>query len=408
MMPKVSVPKKPWTFMVYMAGDNNLDPDGVKDLKEMKKVGSTNDVNVIAQFDRATGHAAKRYYLRKGGKVTADVVASLGKINTGDPKNLMDFIKWGVKNYPADRYALVLWNHGQGWDDTDIYADERHRRLRRLAGGRIRHALFHAPVRRILKRAIGDSEARAILLDDDAKDFLDNIEMKKVLASTAKLLKRKLDILGMDACLMSMAEVGYQIHESALFTVGSEQTEPLEGWPYDTILAELVKNPAMAAKDLSTLIVRMYIASYPHDAVTQSACDLSRADVLATAVAGLGNALTAGLGDAATRQRILTARTQVQSFDVADNIDLVDFCSLLTQATSGSEIATRCRGVIQAAQAGYVVANGSKGEAVKDSHGVAIYFPTGDVSPLYAGLDFSKKTGWDGFLKAYLKAVRTR
>jgi len=80
-MPKARVQQKPWTIMVYMAGDNNLDPDGVKDLKEMKKVGSTNDVNVIAQFDRATGHAAKRYYLRKGGKVTADAVATLGKIN---------------------------------------------------------------------------------------------------------------------------------------------------------------------------------------------------------------------------------------------------------------------------------------------------------------------------------------
>jgi len=407
-MPKARVQQKPWTFMVYMAGDNNLDPDGVQDLKEMKKVGSTNNVNVIAQFDRATGHAAKRYYLRKGGKLTADAVATLGKINTGDPKNLTDFIQWGVKNYPAERYALVLWNHGQGWDDTDIYADERHRRLRRLASGRIRHALFHTPVRRALKQAIGDSEARAILLDDDAKDFLDNIEMKKVLAKTMKLLKRKLDILGMDACLMSMAEVGYQIHETAAFTVGSEQTEPLEGWPYDTILAELVKNPAMSTQDLSTLIVKKYMASYSRDAVTQSACDLSKADALATAVTGLGNTLTAKLSDFTTRQRILTARTQVQTYDVADNIDLVDFCSLLAQATPGSEIARRCQGVIQAVQTGYVAANGCKGEAVKDSHGVAIYFPTGDVSPLYAGLDFSKKTGWDGFLKAYLKAVRNR
>ena len=27
------------TILVYMAGDNNLDPEGVQDLKEMKKVG---------------------------------------------------------------------------------------------------------------------------------------------------------------------------------------------------------------------------------------------------------------------------------------------------------------------------------------------------------------------------------
>ncbi|MEK7810288.1 MAG: clostripain-related cysteine peptidase, partial [Pseudomonadota bacterium] len=106
-----------------MAGDNSLDPEGVQDLKEMKKVGSTDKVNIVAQFDRAAGHVARRYYLRIGGIVTGDAVASLGTVNTGDPKFLNDFIRWGVKNYPADHYLLVLWNHGQGWDDTDIYAD---------------------------------------------------------------------------------------------------------------------------------------------------------------------------------------------------------------------------------------------------------------------------------------------
>jgi hypothetical protein len=42
-----------WTVMVYLAGDNNLDGAGVADLREMKKVGSSASVNVIAQFDRA-------------------------------------------------------------------------------------------------------------------------------------------------------------------------------------------------------------------------------------------------------------------------------------------------------------------------------------------------------------------
>ena len=62
-------------YMVYMAGDNSLDPEGVQDLKEMKKVGSTDKLNIVAQFDRAAGHAARRYYLRKSGIVTGDAVA---------------------------------------------------------------------------------------------------------------------------------------------------------------------------------------------------------------------------------------------------------------------------------------------------------------------------------------------
>jgi hypothetical protein len=394
--------------MVYMAGDNSLDPEGVLDLKEMKKVGSNARLNILAQFDRAAGHVARRYYLRKGGVVTGDAVDSLGAVNTGDPKNLTDFIKWAVKNYPAERYMLVLWNHGQGWDDTDIYANERSRNLRRLASGPVRHALFHTPVRVTLQKAANDQMTRAILLDDNAKDFLDNLEMKKVLADTAKLLGRKLDVFGMDACLMSMAEVAYQIKSSADFTVGSEQTEPGAGWPYTTILAALDKNPAMSPRELSTLIVSKYLASYANaDGVTFSAGDLAKVDAVATAVAGLAKALGAGLKDAATLQCLQSARNQVQSYEVPDNIDLVDFCSLLAKASVSAAVAAACQKVIDAV-GGYVMAQGYKGAGLKHSHGLAIYFPLRDVSPLYPGLDFSKKTGWDGFLMAYLKAVRSR
>jgi hypothetical protein len=400
--------KKSWTVMVYMAGDNNMDPNGVTDLLEMKKVGSTKDVNVIAQFDRATGHAAKRYYLRKGGTVDQDAVATLGTVNTGDPKNLLDFIRWGNANYPAERSLLVLWNHGQGWDDTDIFAGERQRRYRRLADRPIRHALFHTTARRALTKATRSDTERAILIDENAKDFLDNREMKKVLASAAKLLKRKLDILGMDACLMSMAEVGYQIRGSVDFTVGSEETEPMDGWPYDTILAELVQNPALTAKNLSAAIVGRYLASYSRDSVTQSACDLSKADALAGAVAKLAATLRKNLKNTLIKEKIMAARMQAQTYYVPDNIDLIDFCSLLARVTFGSDLAACCGEVIQAAEAGYVSRTGCKGSDLKNSHGVAIYFPLQSVSPLYAKLDFSKKTKWGAFLKDYLAAVRGR
>ena len=402
--------KKAWTFMVYMAGDNNLDPEGVVDLKEMKKVGSTDRVNIIAQLDRAEGHQAKRYYIRKGGKVDADAVQSLGRTNMGDPKRLMDFIRWVVKAYPAERYALVLWNHGRGWDDTDMFADERHRALRRRASGPIRHALFHTPVRRMMAEARRDPRARAILIDDDAKDFLDNIEMKKLLADTRKLLKRKLDILGMDACLMSMAEVGYQVCESVDYTVGSQETEPGNGWPYTEILRDLTRDPGMTPRDLSCRIVERYLESYKGsgESVTQAACDLAKTPGLAQAMAGFVGALKTGLNDPATQARILAARMKTQSYTIKHNIDLIDFCALLAKAAPGTPVAQRCQDVIEAVRPHYVIAQGFDGPNVDNSNGAAIYFPTDMVSPLYAGLDFCKKTGWDGFLEAYLTAVRAR
>ncbi|MEE9911800.1 MAG: peptidase C11 [Deltaproteobacteria bacterium] len=408
-----AVTRKQWTFMVYLAGDNNLDANGLKDLAEMKTVGSSDDINLLAQFDRAgADRKTKRYFLHKGTPLAKDAVLQLGETNTGSPDALVDFIRWSVKNYPAERYALVLWNHGGGWDDTDVYADERLRAIHRPARGHIRHTFFLSNFQTALKQAAGGAKPRAILYDDDAKDFLDNIEMKKVLAAAQKAAGHKIDILGMDACLMSMAEVACQVRSSVRYTVGSEQTEPLDGWPYHTVLACLAKKPDMETEKFSSVIVGKYIASYPSsEPVTQSAFDLSKSAMLMKAVKELADGLCAELDKEAVQLAVMQARMQVQSYEVPDNIDLVDFCKLLMKkpAAAGA-LSTACQGIINAVcgPEGIIVKSGCKGASVNNSHGAAIYFPVDTPSPLYAKLDFSRKTGWGKFVKSYAKISRQR
>ncbi|MEY2529882.1 MAG: hypothetical protein QOJ05_1972 [Verrucomicrobiota bacterium] len=408
-MPKPA--KKPWTFLVYMAGDNDLDPNGVQDLKEMKRVGTNAAINVVAQFDSESNkHRTTRYLLTKGPKLATDVVGTLGNTNTGDPKNLIDFAAWGIANYPADRYALILWNHGQGWDDTDIFEDDRHRSLRRVATGRVRHALFHKPVRQLIQNEPNDPAiTRAILIDDNAKDFLDNLEMKKVLEAVHKKLGRKLDLLGMDACLMSMPEVGYQMREHVAFTVGSEETEPVDGWPYEQILGLLTKTPAVTPESLGKIVVKEYLASYKGsgEAVTQSLCNLGECAGLAAAVKVLATSLTTALGDSAARGAIRDARDKVQTYEVLDNVDFADLCLLIKGGAVPLKVKTACDGVL-GALGNYVVSSGYVGAKMRNSKGASIYFPTVSISPLYAGLDFVKATGWGVFLKAYLAALRSR
>ena len=66
-MARTAQAKKKWTVMVYLAGDNNLDSAGSGDLAEMKTVGSTRDVSIVAQFDRAGSRGVtNRYLLQKG------------------------------------------------------------------------------------------------------------------------------------------------------------------------------------------------------------------------------------------------------------------------------------------------------------------------------------------------------
>ena len=425
-MPKVT--EKEWTVMVYLAGDNNLDSAGVIDLKEMKKVGSTEQINVIAQFDReGKDIATNRYYIRKGGTLAKDVVGSLGETNMGNPRVLEDFIKWGIKNYPAEHYLVVVWNHGNGWNDENVYRVARNmmklnikrrgevvlpakgaakdsvsiRRIRAIGGKKFRHALFHTSIMKAIT-------TRGIAYDDDAQDFLDNIEMKRLLASTKKILKRKIDILGMDACMMSMAEVVYQLRDSVSLTVGSEEVEPGDGWPYNRILAKLAKKPAMTPNELATTIVNEYVASYPANAgVTQSACDLSKAGLLASAVDQLADGLNSHLSDAAVRATVIECRLQTQAYDTPDYIDLYDFCGLLESKTGFDDIRAACSAVKNMIQRdGVVIRSGYKGKNVKHSNGLSIYFPQKSLSSLYTTLDFTKKTSWGKFLERCISYTR--
>jgi hypothetical protein len=417
-----------WTIMVYLAGDNNLDSAGVVDLNEMKRVGTTDRVAVIAQFDRAGSKGATvRYCLRKGTPVAKDAVQTLGETNMGDPKVLEDFVTWGVTNYPADHYLLVLWNHGAGWDDANLYQGDvfsgaappvsRKKQpvvTRRAAAGakpigfaqaraglsRTRRALFSTTVEAAVKQ-------RGIAFDDQARDFLDNIELKKVMARIKKKLSRKIDILGMDACLMSMVEVAYQMRDVADFSVGSEETEPGDGWPYDRILKSLAAKPTMTPKDLSKTIVSQYLASYKTgDNVTQSAMQLAALKPLAAAVDGLAKALRNILADTASRTALINARAKVQEYSrpYDDYCDLLDICDLIDKGINNPAVQTACAAVKQAVGVA-VVATGYKGPAVDNSRGVSIYFPKRKLSPLYKTLDFTKQSKWDEFLMAYLSGL---
>ncbi|HOI15190.1 MAG TPA: clostripain-related cysteine peptidase [Geobacteraceae bacterium] len=211
-----------------------------------------------------------------------------------------------------------------------------------------------------------------------------------------------LSILGMDACLMNMIEIAYQVRGSVEFTAGSEETEPGDGWPYDKIVAELVKNPDMPARELTKVIVRTYLASYAAgDGVTQSALDLSRADRVGTACDRLAEVLLENLEDDSVRNALLTARSRVQSYEVFDYVDLADLAELILDENLKAPIANACADVIQAVTHGFVIKSGHKGRKMAHSHGVSIYFPWRGISPLYTKLDFSRDTAWNELLKRF-------
>jgi hypothetical protein len=100
----------------------------------------------------------------------------------------------------------------------------------------------------------------------------------------------------------------------------------------------------------------------------------------------------------------IRARVQEYSRPYDDYCDLLNLCSLLESSLTDSKVRAACDAVMTAA-ADAIVVSGYKGSAVNKSHGLSIYFPKRNISPLYKTLDFTKASAWDEFLKAYIASL---
>ena len=134
------LPMKEWTFMVYLDGDNNLEDAAIDDINEMEAAGgSTADVNIIVLVDLCDGedsadieygvtwNDARYYYIESGTDpdvIESTVISQEGEVNMGRPETLTNFVDFVMTNFPANHYAISLWDHGGGleglcWDDTN-------------------------------------------------------------------------------------------------------------------------------------------------------------------------------------------------------------------------------------------------------------------------------------------------
>jgi hypothetical protein len=390
-----------WTFMVYMAGDNDLAAAGERDLAEIRSIGSSVDVNVVVEFDRKGDTGTERLLVRKEGVEEAGI--ALGETNSGDPAALAAYTTWAIREHPAERYALVLWSHGSGWDrsETDAGAAPRgHDRSR---------PFFTSSADSLLK---SNPCKRAILFDDGSGHSLDTLELGRILKRVARSRGHPLDILGMDACLMSNIEVAYQAKDHVRYLVASEGVEPDTGWPYAELLKRLSARPQQPTDGLASSIVAAYVQSCrignaPAPS-TLSALNLARIGQLTRTLGQLAGALTYSMPNAATE--IFAAQKASKRFQHDTLWDISDFCLKLEQATASRAVRTAARQVRSALRPGpdrFVVAHDRAGSEFETCGGVSIFLPPlgTAISKHYARLDFAREHQWLRMLRAYHKAV---
>jgi hypothetical protein len=358
---------KDWTILVFVNADNNLDQFGVNDMNEATRVGSSKDVNIVFQVDRAYGKPCNRYFIEKG---NAKVVEEMGEVDMGDVNEMVNFFKYGQKNYPAKHYAMVLWNHGSGWNKNNVM--------------------------------------KGISYDDQSGNHITTAQLTTGIGEIASLAGKKLDILAFDACLMQMIEVAHAVKDSVDVMVASEETEPGEGWWYVGAMSPIVNNPKMAAEDYATAIVDAYDASYDNGDQGNSPTTQSwvRPGMTPQVIEALDEFSVAAAG--VESDKIAKILYKVQKFYYRSNIDLKHFMMLVKENVGNAEVKAAADKVIAAVDQ-FVGHSAFNGSAKQNAHGTAIYFPSKgySFSKEYLKLDFAKDSLWDEYLAEYYNASKT-
>jgi len=377
-----------WTFMVYLDGDNNLEGSEIASFNLMEYSANNPDVNVIVQFDRIPGYdssngdwtTTRRYEVKHDtdldnfASYTLDVdYWELGELNMADPDTLIDFVSWAKTNYPADHYCLVPSNHGGGWKP----------------------------------RSGGQPVPKGIIWDDTSGDYMSTAELSSALSSATSGGTEKLDVLFLDACLMQMIEVGYQVKNYSQYLVASEHI----GWgpgPYHDYISYFTSTTT--AEELAIAIVNYYHSwfSGTYCAHTMSATDLSQYG-LASEVDDFALALTAGLST--YRTQIESSRATCQEFYDPSFIDLYHFAFLINENIVDATIQSAAQAVMTGVNNAVIAEAHENGSdewyhELGDSHGISIYFPSSTDDPGYSNynssnLEFVADKGWDEFLAAF-------
>ncbi len=351
------------TIMVYMIGTDLESQSGMatSDLNEMLYSGLSNKkVNMFVQTGGCkrwrnnvmTAGKLERWRLTSRGFELQDQMKSKAMTS---PDTLSDYIRYCAKAAPADRYMLILWDHGGGSVSGFGY-DELY-----------------------------------------PKESMDIGEIGKALKDGGV----KFDFVGFDACLMATLENAIAIEPYADYLIASEETEPGTGWYYTNWLQLLDKNSSTNTLQIGRQIVDDFTAASskvdPRAQTTLSLVDL--AELKGTVISELGDfglELSEQL-EGSNYRDVAYARNGTREFSQSarlDQVDLVDFCTRL-----GTKEARELSRAIQGA------VKYNRVNRITDAWGLSIYFPNSSLKSVNSMMQLYENIGidssWSDSVRAY-------
>jgi hypothetical protein len=382
MADKHAAATKPWTFLVYMAAANDLNPSALMDIQEMMKVGSNENITIIVYAtlrDDNGQEITKKLYIGK------DHVMQIGQDmirDSGDTATLEEALQWAIVDYPSEHLAVVLWSRGSG----------------------------------VLNRSYLTPIVRGVCYDDNTGNYLTDRDCLRAFAWARDTLRdgKKIDIIALDAGFLSSLELAYTLSSCADYMVASEETVPADGYKYVSFLqqcATRVIDPLSFAK--------LMVTTYNQGCPTGSVCTLSVTNL--NAIASLvdncnvvARILTTQLNG---KHRIVakgTVKKCINSvnclcFDEGLYIDFRQFYKNLLKNINALKlpepVIPRFKNVLNngiSLISSAIKANNTSANRAQ-AGGLSIYFARYAIDPSYYGLYWTEHNpDWLNFLEAYL------
>lgn len=362
-----------WTIMVYMANDSTNPLPSTDNINAMEAAPQTAGTNIIILLDEQDDGNSRILKVQHDSNLDQtpivsievddndEVIGASNEVNTGSSSTLADFVIYCTSQWAADRYALILWGHGAGWDGLCL----------------------------------------------DRIDLLTLVELKSALTEVCSALGRPLDIVAVDACVEATIETLYQVKTFTNYFVAAQTNIPYEGLPYYQILSALAEKPGQVSAELARTIVDEYIewsALNSQNSATLAVFDLSKMTALTNTMIRLSQQ---GLRyDSIFHSAIHTAMADSEYYGAEWTFDLGDFLNLL----SGSNLPLEVKTLATEAHIAYsnMITHFGKfnhpdpidGISVTNATGAVIYAPsTSPFDTRYLDLDLAG-TIWDEFGKS--------
>ncbi|MFQ3548554.1 MAG: clostripain-related cysteine peptidase [Armatimonadota bacterium] len=364
-----------WTILVYLNADNDLESSGIHNMNQMESIGSTRDVRIVVQMDRINGYDTsngnwtdtRRFLIIRDNNpnlITSprlDESNPLGELDMGSEQTLLDFVQWGMNEFPADHYALVIWDHGTGWQIRTLSLE---------------------------------NQKKAISYDDTSGSAININKIADVFDG------KGIDIIAFDACFMMQLEVAYELKNSARYMIGAPSTEPAPGYNYARILSRI--NANTTPMQLSRIIVEEYYSEYSNRrAISLTAVDLNRMNSVSTALENFVQAISQNA--AGKYSQYNQARIDSLNYSTIDggfqrhSLDLLDYAQRCAVISGDAAISAYSN--LEAVLNNAIVAKRYSSDLV-NATGMSIYIPSPDrFDNRYEILKLSNDTSWNEWLQ---------